>query len=89
VAIRARCTSTWPDRSRSVKIFPWSHAAFSNLKSWLRGTYHGVSRKYLPRYLDEFSFRFNLRGNEASIAIERVLQASPCPYHRLEAELTG
>lgn len=80
------------DRSRSVKYFPWSHAVFSNLKSWLRGTYHGVSRKYLPRYLDEFSFRFNLRGNEDSIGIEilkRVLTAPPFPYHRLEVELTG
>jgi transposase-like protein len=80
------------DRSRSVKLFPWSHAVFSNLKSWLRGTYHGVSRKYLPRYLDEFSFRFNHRANEAAIGIEilqRVLRAAPVPYHRLEAELTG
>jgi transposase-like protein len=80
------------DRSRGVELFPWSHAVFSNLKSWLRGTYHGVSRKYLPRYLDEFSFRFNHRGNEATIGVEilrRVLQTAPCPYHRLEAELTG
>ena len=71
------------------------HEAFPDEAScwiWLRGTYHGVSRKYLPRCLDELSFRFNLRGNEDSIGIEileRVLRAAPCPYHRLEAELTG
>jgi len=70
------------DRARAVRLFPWSHAVFSNLKSWLRGTYHGVSRKYLPRYLDEFSFRFNHRGHEAAIGAEilqRVFQAPPCP----------
>ena len=75
-----------------MKLFPWSHAVFSNLKSWLRGRYHGVSWKYLPRYLDEFSFRLNQRSQEAAIGIEvlrRALLAPPCPYHRLEAELTG
>jgi len=80
------------DRSRSVKLFPWSHAVFSNLKSWLRGTYHGVSRKYLPRYLDEFSFRFNNRGNESAIGtaiLGRVFSSPPLPYYRLEAELRG
>jgi transposase-like protein len=37
------------------------HLVFSNLKTWLRGRFHGVSGKYLPAYLDEFSYRFNRR----------------------------
>ena len=37
------------------------HRAFGNLKTWLNGTYHGVSPKYLQAYLHEFVFRFNRR----------------------------
>ncbi len=37
------------------------HVVFGNLKTWLNGRYHGVSAKYLPRYLAEFCYRFNRR----------------------------
>ena len=40
---------------------PRLHRAFGNLKTWLRGTHHGVSKKHLQVYLDEFVFRFNRR----------------------------
>jgi ISXO2-like transposase domain len=32
------------------------------------GTYHNVSAKYLPSYLNEFSFRFNNRNNDEMFA---------------------
>ena len=41
---------------------PIVHRLFSNVKVWLNGTYHGVSIKHLPRYLREWSYRFNRRG---------------------------
>lgn len=37
------------------------HRVFSNLKTWLLGTHHGVSAKHLQAYLNEFTFRFNRR----------------------------
>ena len=37
------------------------HLMISNLKTWLRGRFHGVSRKYLPAYVAEFMYRFNRR----------------------------
>jgi transposase-like protein len=36
---------------------------WSLLKRGVIGTYHNVSKKYLPLYLAEFSFRFNNRNN--------------------------
>lgn len=41
---------------------PIVHKLFSNIKVWLNGTHHGVSVKHLPRYLREWSYRFNRRG---------------------------
>lgn len=46
---------------RAHKRFPHIHRVFSNLKTWLIGTHHGVEPKHLPGYLDEFVFRFNRR----------------------------
>lgn len=40
---------------------PMVHMVFSNLKTWLKGTHHGVSGKHLQAYLNEFAFRFNRR----------------------------
>jgi len=37
------------------------HRTFGNLKTWLEGTHHGVSRKHLQAYLNEFVFRHNRR----------------------------
>jgi hypothetical protein len=42
-------------------VLPWVHRIFSNLKVWALGVYHGLRRKYLQSYLDEFVIRFNRR----------------------------
>jgi hypothetical protein len=42
-------------------VLPWTHRMFSNLKRWALGVYHGLRRKHLQSYLDEFVFRFNRR----------------------------
>lgn len=42
-------------------VLPWVHRVFSNLKTWALGVYHGMRRKHLQSYLDEFTFRFNRR----------------------------
>jgi transposase-like protein len=46
---------------RGRPVLPGVHLVFSNLKTWLRGRFHGVSPKYLPAYLAEFAYRFNRR----------------------------
>src|SRR6266581_2826068 len=42
-------------------VLPWVHRIFSNLKVWALGVYHGLRRRHLQSYLDEFVFRFNRR----------------------------
>jgi predicted RNA-binding Zn-ribbon protein involved in translation (DUF1610 family) len=46
-------------------LMPWIHRAFSNLKRFAMGVYHGFRRKYLQAYLDEFVFRWNRRRHYA------------------------
>ncbi|MGF1631321.1 MAG: IS1595 family transposase [Kiloniellaceae bacterium] len=38
---------------------------WSQIKRSVRGTHIHVSRKHLPKYLGEFEFRYNMRGNPA------------------------
>ena len=39
----------------------WVHTLISNIKSFLLGTYHGLGKKHLQSYFEEFAFRFNRR----------------------------
>ncbi len=49
------------DPDKAEKHLPMIHLVFSNLKTWLLGTHHGVSQQHLQAYLNEFVFRFNRR----------------------------
>ena len=76
-------------RSRS---YPGLTAVFSNLKTWIRGTFHGVSRKHLQRYLEEFNYRFDRRWKETELfyfVLRRAVGGEPLPYARLTAEVIG
>jgi transposase-like protein len=53
-------------------VLPWVHRVFANAKRWALGVYHGLRRKHLQRYLDEFVFRFNRRRTPAA-AFARLL----------------
>jgi len=56
------------------KHMPWVHILISNLKSSIRAVFHGVSKKHLQRYLDEYSYRFNRRFVENQL-FDRLLVA--------------
>jgi hypothetical protein len=43
------------------KARPRVHRIFSDLKVWALSVYHGLRRKHLQSYLDEFVYRFNRR----------------------------
>jgi transposase-like protein len=79
--------------TNASKQLPHIHRTFSNLKTWLKGTHHGVGQKHLPSYVDEFVFRFNRRHTPMA-AFQSLLgltgQYQPTTYKMLYApEATG
>ncbi|HXZ13841.1 MAG TPA: IS1595 family transposase [Candidatus Sulfotelmatobacter sp.] len=63
-------------------------SAFSLFKRGLRGSFHIVSKKHLPRYCDEFSYRFNRREKQPQMfeeTVKRLLDAKPLPFKELTA----
>jgi transposase-like protein len=53
-------TGGGPD-SVEIKEFKWVNTMLGNVKNAIRGTYHSISEKHVPRYLAEFCYRFNRR----------------------------
>ena len=49
--------------SNKGQNFQELHYHIFNLKNWIRGTHHHISRKHLQAYLDEYHYRFNRRNN--------------------------
>jgi transposase-like protein len=69
------------------EFFPIIHTLFSNIKAWLVGTHHGVSAKHLPRYLREWSYRFNRRNLPDGLdgyLIRRAVECATITYHQLK-----
>ena len=64
-------------------VLPWSHRAFSLMKRWSLGTYHGLRRKHVDTYLNEFVFRYNRRFHR-HVSFEALLglaaQHEPASY---------
>ncbi len=63
---------TPPDRAGEG--LPWVNIDIGNLETFLLGTYHGVSSRYLQEYLNEFCYRFIRHMREAELPL-RLLKA--------------
>ena len=48
---------------------------FSLIQRGIMGTFHSVSRKHLPNYLNEFQFRWNTRKLDDGQRVTRVVKA--------------
>jgi transposase-like protein len=61
-------------------------SAFSLLKRGVYGTFHKVSVKHLGRYCNEFSYRFNRRGQQDRMfeeTLKRLVNGKPLPFKTL------
>ena len=71
-------------------VLPWAHRIFSNLKIWALGVYHGLRRRHLQTYLDEFVFRFNRRRTPACrLPFSARHRRSPHTPPLQDVDLTG
>jgi len=63
--------------------------AFSLLKRGVYGTFHKVSIKHLGRYCNEFSYRFNRRGEQLAMfdaTLKNLTRGEVLPYKKLTAQ---
>ncbi len=66
--------------------------AFSLLKRGLYGTYHKVSIKHLGRYCNEFSYRFNRRGEQLAMfseTLKHLTRGEVLPYKKLTSPVSA
>ena len=67
--------------------FKWVNTVLGNIQAALTGTYRAIRDKHVPRYLAEYTYRFNRRYDLASM-IERLawvgLRTPPMPYRLLK-----
>lgn len=62
-------------------------SAFSLLKRGIVGSWHKVSAKHLPAYLEEMTFRFNRRKSKTIFleTLQHMITADPLSYEKLTA----
>jgi transposase-like protein len=72
-----------PGIARRRQVLNWVDTMLGNVKNSMHGTYHAIRSKHLPRYLAEFSYRFNRRYDLASMLARLATAAAhtpPMPY---------
>jgi transposase-like protein len=79
------------DLEQNPDHLKWLHTMVSNAKAFVGGTYHGLDKKHLQPYLDEFCFRTNRRkfkGQLFNRLISACARAKTITYKQLVAGLT-
>jgi len=69
---------------RAHGILTWVHRVLSSPRRWAMGVYHGLRRRHIQRYLDEFVFRWNRRRHRRT-SLDSLpgigLGLPPATYH--------
>lgn len=69
-------------------VLPWIHRVFALLKRWGLGVYHGLRRKHVQTYLDEYCFRFN-RRQWRRVSFEKILGIAAAKSPVYSHQITG
>jgi len=86
-ALSEKHNHNWEIFDSEKEMLIWLHTILSNVKADILGTFHGVSPKYLQRYLDEIAYRFNRRFMQPVLfdhLLAAVTSAPPLQLERLK-----
>ena len=75
------------NKELSRSIFKWFNTVIGNVKTAIRGVYHSISDKHVPRYLAEYCYRFNRRFNLGEIIVSLLkhsVNTPPMPIRLLK-----
>lgn len=74
-----------PKGRQRRKAFVWVDTMLGNIKNAMHGTYRAIRAKHLPRYLAEFTYRFNRRFDLAGMVgrLGAAAALTPPMPHRL------
>lgn len=78
--------STSKSKDLSRIVFKWLNTVIGNVKTAIRGVYHSISDKHVPRYLAEYCYRFNRRFNMGAmikILLKHSISTTPMPKRLL------
>jgi hypothetical protein len=78
--------STSKHKELSRVIFKWLNTAIGNVKTAIRGVYHSISDKHVPRYLAEYCYRYNRRfsmGGMITSLLKQSVITAPMPNRLL------
>ena len=71
-----------------IPAFKWVNTTIGNIKNAIRGTYHAIRPKHVPRYLAQYEYRFNRRYRLEDM-IPRLawvaMRTPPMPYRLLKS----
>ncbi len=68
-------------------MLKWLHTIIGNVKAFVSGTFHGLGKKHMQSYLDEFCYRFNRRYMGGDIFRRLLFAVTQSPPLRF-ADLT-
>lgn len=80
---------SYEGHKRAIEFLPWVHRVIGNLKTWLRGTHHGVTKKHIQSYLDEFTFRYNRRYYREQSFLSLLVLTTKIPPLRSKSKLVA
>ena len=66
--------------AQKMPALRWVNTLIGNLKTAITGTFKPVRRKYAPRYLAEFQYRFNRRSRLLDRLACVAVRSLPMPY---------
>jgi hypothetical protein len=74
------------DPEKEPEHLRWTHIIISNVKALIGGTFHGLDRIHLQRYLNEVCYRFNRRWFKSGVLRRLVIacaSSSKVTYNEL------